>query len=118
MAQSLRQAYDYWQDQPGNYFPYAFPPLTGKKDIRPILVKLSLHVLGREFSLFHDWIFCISITASRSVPAIACLTNDSEPVTKTPCSPISQISGTVPPVVETTEIVTFNENYQQPASVT
>ena len=23
MAKSLRQAYDYWQDQPGNYYPFA-----------------------------------------------------------------------------------------------
>jgi hypothetical protein len=26
----LRQAYDYWQDQPGNYFPEAHPAFIAK----------------------------------------------------------------------------------------
>jgi len=40
----LRQAYDYWQDQPGNYYPFALK----YRALRPLLMAQS-HVHGREF---------------------------------------------------------------------
>lgn len=38
-----------------------------------------------------------------------------KPTVETPCSPVSQISDTLLPVAEATEIMVFRENYQQPA---
>ena len=96
----MRQAYDYWQDQPGNYFPFntnrtrrGFPGRWSSSTIERIRLQ---HIHG----------FCLGILTV-SGPAI-------EP----PChrSHIFQTHFSLS--LFQTEIMAYGEDYQQPASYT
>jgi hypothetical protein len=85
----LRQAYDYWQDQPGNYFPDA-PP---KRRKRPVLATFDSRFPGREFSLDDRR---LGHSSSRlSAQERTCVP---KPAAEPPCSPVSHISSTLLPV--------------------
>jgi hypothetical protein len=111
----LRQAYDYWQDQPGNYFPIK-APLSMKRD-RPfnpyLLCDRTSHFDGREFSSEGQ---LIQLQPRMVFPrrVLAKTRSAIEP----PCSPFSQIPDALLHVTEATQIVAFRENYQQPAQET
>ena len=117
----MRQAYDYWQDQPGNYFPSKY---TSALNERTVLIPNTCHqpspvtFLVRSSSLIQR---AIPTTTSRDAfswsktdqptkqPKAACQT--------TPSPPISQISGTFHFVAITMQqiVMTFTENYQAPS---
>jgi len=110
----LRQAYDYWQDQPGNYYP--------KRLERRL--KAALLAPSRVFSL--GWSSSTnpkSPSDSKGKAATVGLPSASGAykrvplsMVKPPCSSISQSSSALLPVLKETEIVAFGEDYQQPAT--
>ena len=114
----MRQAYDYWQDQPGNYYP--------KRDEAPSTPRYWLpsrvFSLGRSSSMAFKVNLRNQFEKSKTIttsPPSAPLERTSEshgPRIRPPCSSISQNSSALLPVLKGTEIVAFGEDYQRPAA--
>ena len=114
----MRQAYDYWQDQPGNYFPDAAVDFTCCK--HPLLTS---HIKAGSFP---GWVFvtrlempphfkCPLIHHSHTQLSTVKCTSKMQPVTGTPYPQVSQVSGTDLPV-QWTRITAFSEDYHRPAA--
>ena len=114
----MRQAYDYWQDQPGNYFPAAEVEFTHRK--HPLLTS---HI---EAGSFLGWAF---VTRLEMPPHLKCslvhrsctqlstvkCTGKIQPAMGTPYPQVSQVLGTDLPV-QKTRITSFSEDYHRPAA--
>ena len=90
----MRQAYDYWQDQPGNYFSLSCPAITRKQ-------QQALLTYARTAQAFGTGSFINKIVSIQPQPKASFLRgvlDNQKPAAKTPYSPISQISNTLPPV--------------------
>jgi hypothetical protein len=97
----LRQAYDYWQDQPGNYFPILLrkAPINKRP---PLLQHHSVFTLScrRVLSRVREFIKPRLKVQSQLRKAFFTQINEhllafSKPVTKPPCFSISQVSDTL-----------------------
>lgn len=119
----MRQAYDYWQDQPGNYssanapvlpkgptrpclpIKKGFPPSVRKAGVSYTMIKLE----NRRTHKGHT-----SSTKAQRFPSISNFFSHLVP-------PISHISSSFLPVTDrnrpATQIMTFDEDYQRPATL-
>ena len=90
----MRQAYDYWQDQPGNYCPYLHPGDTihDSHNIRKVAFSFR-----SSSQLVND-----SIVALKPFPythyEMCCVLWPPKPTIKAPCSPVSQVLDVFLPV--------------------
>jgi hypothetical protein len=107
----LRQAYDYWQDQPGNYFPKTTS-----------VAHRLLTVCRGALSAFTTW---SSSTFVHSGPTAACrrlpsprggVQATSNPQMASPCFPFSHVLSKIPLSRGETKVTALGEDYQRPAT--
>ena len=107
----MRQAYDYWQDQPGNYFPkpLSWPSLT--------------HGMPRGTLRFRDVEFVnFCFTSNRPIAACGRLPpqggykRHQNPQMASPCFPFSHVSSKIPSSRGETKVTALDEDYQRPVT--
>jgi hypothetical protein len=102
----LRQAYDYWQDQPGNYFP----------ETTFVAIAYSRRARGGTLR-FHDVEFINFYIVDPPQLADAFLPTrgvqaTSNPQMASPCFPFSHVSSKIPLSRGETKVTALDEDYQ------
>ena len=109
----MRQAYDYWQDQPGNYFP---KPLSWPSVTRGVPGALS------AFTMWSSSTFvCVkhsrpTVARGQPSPLREGVQATSNPQMASPCFPFSHVLSKIPSSRRETKVTALDEDYQRPAT--